>query len=168
MFLPSSVTVTALRTSVGADVTEADAVLQVSGASQQVVAEVTSAALATVVAGLEVQVGSGESVVDAVVTLLRSVATDGALTVEAVITPRVAMDGRADGSSVDVVVDVGAARDVITVPAQAIVSRLDGTYAVQVRAADGDVWVPVEVLEVRGSKVAVAGIDEGAQVLVPA
>ena len=53
-------------------------------------------------------------------------------------------------------------------PAEAIVSRLDGSYAVEVRDDSGDHWVTIEVVEVRGSKVAVSGIDAGTQVLVPA
>ena len=46
--------------------------------------------------------------------------------------------------------------------------KLDGTYAVQVRDESGDHWVTVQVLDVRGSTVAVDGIVDGTEVLVPA
>jgi peptidoglycan hydrolase-like protein with peptidoglycan-binding domain len=169
VFLPDTVTVTALETSVGADVTEADPILQVSGDSWQVVAPVTEDAVAAVVPGLPVTVGADAGSLDAVVTLLRSVAAeDGTITAEAVISPTAATNGPADGSTVDVTVAIGGPADAITVPAEAIVSRLDGTYAVEVRDDSGDHWVTVEVLDLGGSQVAVSGIDAGAQVLVPA
>jgi peptidoglycan hydrolase-like protein with peptidoglycan-binding domain len=168
VFLASSVTVTALDTTVGADVTEQDHILDVSGASQQVVAEVTDDVQGTVVPGLTVQIGT-DAPVEGVVTLMRSVAADdGTITVEVVVTPATPMDGQADGSSVDVEVDVDGPSDAITVPADALVSKLDGSYQVEVRDESGDHWVVVEIIDVRGSKVAISGIDEGTTVLVPA
>jgi hypothetical protein len=169
VFLPSTVTVTELDTTVGADVTEADQILHVSGSAQQVVAAVTDDVESVVVPGLQVQLVTDAGLVAGVVTLLRSVAADdGTVTVEAVITPTTEMAAQANGSTVDVTIAIDGPTDAITVPADAIVSRLDGTYAVEVRDDTGDHWVTVEVIDVRGSTVAVAGIDAGTQVLVPA
>lgn len=168
-FLPSTVTVTALDTTVGADVTEADPILQVSGASRQVVAPVTDEAIAVLVPGVEVTIDADGGPVEGVVTLLRSVvAEDGTITVEAVISPVTELSGQADASTVDVTVAIDGPTNAIIVPAEAIVSRLDGRYAIEVRDDTGDHWVTVEVLDIRGSQVAVSGIDAGTQVLVPA
>ena len=55
-------------------------------------------------------------------------------------------------------------------PADALVSRLDGTYAMQVGSPDGPhEFLPVTVLAVSGGDVAIQSdqLDEGMTVLVP-
>ena len=56
-------------------------------------------------------------------------------------------------------------------PAEALVSRLDGSYAVQVQVSDGVTkWVTVELLGVSGANVAIRGdgVSQGTVVLLPA
>jgi hypothetical protein len=60
---------------------------------------------------------------------------------------------------------------VLIAPAEALVSRLDGSYAVQVQTSDGTTeWLTVELLGVSGSNVALRGTDltDGTVLLLPA
>ena len=59
---------------------------------------------------------------------------------------------------------------VLIAPAEALVSRLDGTYAVEVKAADGTTkWLTVDLLGVSGGNVAIRGdgLTEGTTLLLP-
>jgi hypothetical protein len=60
---------------------------------------------------------------------------------------------------------------VLIAPAEALVSRLDGTYAVQAQTADGTTkWLTVELLGVSGGDIAIRGdgVAEGTVLLLPA
>jgi len=47
---------------------------------------------------------------------------------------------------------------VLIVPAETLVSRLDGTYAVQAQTSDGSTsWLTVELLGVSGGNIAIRG-----------
>ncbi len=74
------------------------------------------------------------------------------------------------GTAVTVRLDVTSAIGATIVPAEALVSRLDGSYAVQVGAPDGPhEFVPVTVIAVSGGDVAVQSdqLGEGMTILVP-
>ena len=121
---------------------------------------------ARVVPGLVVGIGSGQGTV----TLLRSITRDNAVVVQAVITPNTPIPGVSNGGTVSVTISLDALKGVLIAPAQALVSQLDGTYAVQVQATDGSTtWHTVELLGVSGSKVGIRGdgVTAGTVVLVP-
>ncbi|MEQ1703258.1 MAG: peptidoglycan-binding domain-containing protein, partial [Ilumatobacteraceae bacterium] len=165
VFVPSS-NVASVDVAVGDEIGEGDQVLSLSSSSQQVVIDVPAGDEAALVPGLVVKIGNGEGTV----TLLRSVERDGSVVVQAVITPTAAIEGVGNGQAVTVTVTLGDLDGVLTVPAEALVSRLDGSYALQVLAADGtSSFVAVEVLGVAGSTVAVRGdgISSGTEVLQP-
>ena len=91
--------------------------------------------------------------------------------VEALVTPAAAIAGATNGTAVKVTITLPDNAGVLIAPAAALVSRLDGTYAVQQKAADGSTkWVTVELLGVAGGNVGLRGADlsEGAVLLVPA
>lgn len=165
VFVPSSA-VASVDVAVGDEIGEGDQVLSLSSSSQQVVIDVPDGDEAALVPGLVVKIGAGEGTV----TLLRSVEREGSVVVQAVITPTAAIEGVGNGQAVTVTVTLGNLDGVLTVPAEALVSRLDGSYALQVVAADGtSSFVAVELLGVAGSQVAVRGdgITAGTEVLQP-
>ena len=166
VFLPSTTSVTAVEQRVGDSVAEGDAVLQLAAPTQDVVIDVPAGDEAHVVPGLSVKIGD----VQGTVTQLRSADSNGSVVVEAVITPATAIDGATNGSTVKVSLTLQNATDVLLVPAEALVSRLDGTYAVQVKATDETAhWLAVEIVGVSGGNVAIRadGLTEGTQVLLP-
>ena len=90
---------------------------------------------------------------------------------QAVITPAASIEGASNGSSATVRVTVDGADGVVLAPSEAIASKLDGSYALQVVRPDGSAeWVTVTLLGVTGSKVGVRGdgISDDTQVLMPA
>jgi len=90
--------------------------------------------------------------------------------VQAVIAPDSALTGLENGSTVTVTVNLGGVDGVLVVPAEAVVSRLDGSYAVQLQTAGGATqWHTVEILTVSGSSVGIRGdgVEAGATVLLP-
>jgi hypothetical protein len=89
----------------------------------------------------------------------------------AVVTPAAAIAGAGNGSSVKVTITLTDNTGVLIAPAEALVSRLDGTYAVQEKTADGVTkWLTVELLGVSGGNVAIRGADvnEGTTLMLPA
>ena len=167
VFLAGPTTVSAMNVKVGDSVGDGDQILSLAGSSQQVVIAVPSGDEAAVLPGLAVKVGD----VGATVTLLRSVVQNGAIVVQAVLTPAAPISGASNGSIVKVTVNITDRTNVLIVPSAALVSRLDGTYAVQLMQPDGtSEFVAVEVLAVAGLQAGIRGdgIVAGAQVLQPA
>jgi hypothetical protein len=166
VFLPSATTVTAVEQEVGDSVGEGDAVLQLAASTQDVVIEVPEDDQALVVPGLAVKVGDLEGTV----AELRSADSDGSVVVEAVVIPASEIEGATNGSTVKVTLTLENAKNVLLVPAEALVSHIDGTYAVQLETTDETTkWLTVEVIGVSGSNVAIRGdgLTEGTAVLLP-
>ena len=166
VFVNGETSVAGVDVAVGDEVGDGDRILSLSAASQQVVIDVPDGAEAYLVPGLVVNVGSGEGTV----TLLRSVERDGSVVVQAVITPTAPIEGTDNGATIKVTVTTTSMDGVLLVPAEALVSRLDGSYALQVVQADGSAkFVDVELLGVSGSNVGVRGdgLAAGDEVLQP-
>lgn len=170
VFLPTTTTVNGVTAEVGDAVGDGDTIVTLTAATQDVVIDVPDGDESFVVPGLAVKLGSGAGTV----TLLRSVERDSAVVVQAVITPSAPIEDVANGGTVKVTITIdalpGDASNVLIAPANALLSHIDGTYAVQVQAADGSVtWCTVELLGVSGNKVAIRGdgIADGTLVLVP-
>jgi multidrug efflux pump subunit AcrA (membrane-fusion protein) len=108
-----------------------------------------------------------------VVTLLRA-ATDaetGEIVIEAVVSPNGVLPDEIPGNTADVTVTIAGATGVLTVPSEAIASRLDGSYAVQLAGSDGSAqWVIVSIVGTVDQRAAIrgAGIEAGETVLEPA
>jgi peptidoglycan hydrolase-like protein with peptidoglycan-binding domain len=167
VFLPTSTTVSAVARVVGDTVGDGDAVLTLATPTQEVLIDVPTGDEAQVVPGLAVKIGQ----VQGSVSRLRSADRNGSVIVEAVIAAAAPIDSAGNGSAVKVTLTLPNNSGVLIAPAEALVSRLDGTYAVQERAADGSTkWVTVELLGVSDGSVAIRGADvsEGAELLVPA
>jgi Putative peptidoglycan binding domain len=165
VFIAADTSVTAHLAAVGDDVTDGTAIVTLSGSSHHVVIEVPTELQTIVAPGLAVDI-SGTA---GVVTVLRSAERDSTTVVQALITPIEPLDDRT-GTVVTVRIDVTGAIGAMIVPAEALVSRLDGTYAVQVGSPDGPhEFLPVTVLAVSGGDVAVQSdqLGEGMTVLVP-
>jgi peptidoglycan hydrolase-like protein with peptidoglycan-binding domain len=166
VFLPSPTTVSAVSVKVGSAVGDGDSIMSLAASSQQVVITVPAGDEAVVVPGLTVGIGT----LTGTVTLLRSATQNGSTVVEAVITPAATIPNVDNGASVKVHITQDHMPNVLLAPAVALVSRIDGSYALQVLSADGSVsWHTVEVLGVSGADVAVRGdgITNGTQVLQP-
>ena len=167
VFLAESTTVSSVTAAVGDKVSDGSTIVTVSAAAQQVVVEVPAADQPLVVPGLAVTVGT----VAATITSLRSVERNGAVAVEAVINPSAPLLGADNGATVKVSLVFESNNDVLIGPAEAVLSHLDGTYAVQVETASGAIqWVTVQVLGVSGGNVGVSGtgLAEGTLLVVPA
>jgi Putative peptidoglycan binding domain len=167
VFLPSSTTVSAVDQAVGDTVGDGDTVLTLAAPTQEVLVDVPAGDEAQVVPGLTVDIGN----VQGTVSRLRSADRDGSVVVEAVITPATAIENATNGSSVIVTLTLQNDSGVLIAPAEALVSRLDGSYAVQVQDSDGTAkWATVELLGVSGVNVAIRGVDvaEGTVLLLPA
>jgi peptidoglycan hydrolase-like protein with peptidoglycan-binding domain len=167
VFLPSSTTVSSVDQVVGDTVGDGDTVLTLAAPTQEVLVDVPAGDEAQVVPGLTVEIGN----VQGTVSRLRSADRDGAVVVEAVITPAAAIENASNGSSVKVTLTLQNDSGVLITPAEALVSRLDGSYAVQVQNPDGTtIWATVELLGVSGVNVAIRGADvtEGTVLLLPA
>ncbi|MDO8363315.1 MAG: peptidoglycan-binding domain-containing protein [Actinomycetota bacterium] len=166
VFLPQQATVSSVQAAVGDAVGDGDRILSLAASNQQVVIDVPAGAEAYLVPGLVVKLGS----TDGTVSLLRSIERNGEVVVQAVITPTAELEGMPDGSAVTVTVTVASLDGVLLVPAEALVSRIDGNYALQVVQADGSSsFVPVELLGISGATAAVRGdgVGEGTEVLQP-
>ena len=167
VFLPTSTTVSAVARQVGDTVSDGDTVMTLATPTQQVLIDVPTGDEAKVVPGLQVTVGQ----VAGTVTRLRSANRNGSVVVEALVTPAAAIAGAGNGTAVKVTITLPDNSGVLIAPAAALVSRLDGSYAVEEQAADGSTkWVTVELLGISGGDVAVRGADlsNGAVLLVPA
>jgi hypothetical protein len=167
VFLPSASTVSTVARAVGDAVGDGDTVLNLSTPTQQVLVDVPAGDESQVVPGLTVEIGS----VQGTVSRLRSADRDGTVVVEAVITPATAIENATNGTSVKVTLTLQDDAGVLIAPAEALVSRLDGTYAVQAKTADGTTkWLTVELLGVSGGNVAIRGpeVSEGTVLLLPA
>jgi peptidoglycan hydrolase-like protein with peptidoglycan-binding domain len=165
VFVAADTTITAHLAAVGDDVTDGTAIVSLSGSSHHVVIEVPTELQTVVTPGLDVDIAGTAGVV----TVLRSAERDSTTVVQALITPIGPLDD-ATGTVVSVRLDVTSAIGATIVPAEALVSRLDGTYAVQVGSPGGPhEFLPVTVLAVSGGDVAVQSdqLDEGMTVLVP-
>ncbi|MEY2416794.1 MAG: rane fusion protein gold/copper resistance efflux system [Ilumatobacteraceae bacterium] len=167
VFLPSSTTVSTVERIVGDTVGDGDTVLTLSSPTQEVLVDVPAGDEAQVVPGLAVGIGD----VQGTVSRLRSADRNGAVVVEAVIAPATVIANASNGSAVKVTLTLQNDAGVLIAPAEALVSRLDGSYAVQVQGSDGSTkWVTVELLGVSGANVAIRGdgVSEGTMVLLPA
>jgi hypothetical protein len=167
VFLPSSTTVSAVGRAVGDSVGDGDTILTLATPSQEVLVDVPAGDEAQVVPGLAVGVGS----VQGTVSRLRSADRNGAVVVQALIAPATAIASATNGSAVKVTLTLQNNAGVLIAPAGALVSRLDGTYAVQVQTSDGATkWLTVEMLGVSGGNVAIRGNDlaDGTVLLLPA
>jgi hypothetical protein len=167
VFLPASTTVSGLARAVGDTVGDGDTVLTLATPTQQVLIDVPTGDEAQVVPGLTVQIGQ----VQGSVSRLRSADRNGSVVVEAVITPATPIDSSGNGSAVKVTITLPHNSGVLIAPAEALVSRLDGTYAVEEQNADGSTkWLTVELLGISGGNIAIRGADvsAGTKLLVPA
>ena len=167
VFLPASTTVSAVNVAVGSSVSDGDTVMTLASPSQQVLVDVPDGDEAKVVPGLAVKVGT----VDGTVTRLRSADRNGTVVVEALIAPASAIENATNGTAVKVTLTLQDDAGVLIAPAAALVSRLDGTYAIEARAPDGSTkWLTVDLLGVSGGNVAIRGAEvaQGTVVLVPA
>ena len=167
VFLPTSTTVSGVARVVGDTVGDGDAVLTLATPTQDVLIDVPTGDEAKVVPGLAVQIGQ----VQGSVSRLRSADRNGSVIVEAIITPATPIDSAGNGSAVKVTLTLPNNSGVLIAPAEALVSKLDGTYAVEEQAADGSTkWLTVELLGVSGGNVAIRGdgLSEGSKLLVPA
>ncbi len=154
VFLPAATTVTAVARVVGNTVSDGDAVLTLATPTQEVLIDVPTGDEVRVVPGLEVKIGQ----VSGVVTRLRSANRNGSVIVEAMIAPAAPIADAGNGSAVKVTLTLQNNTGALIAPAEALVSRLDGTYAVEQQAADGSTrWLTVELLGVSGGEVAIRG-----------
>jgi hypothetical protein len=167
VFLPSPTTVSAVNQTVGSKVSDGDTVLTLSTATQNVVIDVPAGNEAQVIPGLTVAIGN----VEGTVSRLRSADRNGSVVVEALIAPATPIQNASSGSAVKVTLTLKNDAGVLIAPAEALVSRLDGTYAVQAQTSDGTTkWLTVELLGVSGNNIAIRGdgISEGTVLLLPA
>ena len=167
VFLPSGTTVSAVDQAVGDTVGDGDTVMTLAAATQEVLVDVPAGDESKVVPGLAVQIGD----VQGTVSRLRSADRDGTVSVEAVIAPATPIANATNGTAVKVTLTLQDDSGVLLAPAEALVSRLDGTYAVQVQTSDGTTkWLTVELLGVSGGNVALrgTGLTDGTVVLLPA
>ncbi len=165
VFVAADTTITAHLAAVGDAATDGTAIVSLSGSSHHVVIEVPTELQTVVTPGLDVDIAGTAGVV----TVLRSAERDSTTVVQALITPTEPLDD-ATGTVVTVRLDITSAIGATIVPAEALVSRLDGTYAVQVGSPDGPhEFLPVTVLAVSGGHVAVQSdqLDVGMTILVP-
>jgi len=167
VFLPAATTVSTVDRSVGDTVGDGDTVLTLATSTQEVLFDVPAGDEAEVVPGLAVGIGD----VPGTVSRLQSADQNGAVVVEAAITPSAVIQNATNGSAVKVNLTLKNDSGVLIVPAEAVVSRLDGSYAVEVKSPDGTTaWQTVEMLGVSGANVAIRGADvsAGTVVLLPA
>lgn len=163
VFIRRASTVAAVASAVGDPVEDADEMLTLAGETQQVVIDVPTGDEEYYVPGLTVRLGTGGT---GTIALLRSVTRNSSAVVQAVITPDAQIEGAENGETVVVTVELLIASDVFVVPAQSIVSRLDGSYSLQVVAGDGAMeWVTVAVVGVAGNKVGVRPEGDGTPLL---
>jgi peptidoglycan hydrolase-like protein with peptidoglycan-binding domain len=166
VFLPTTSTVTTVSQKVGAKVGDGDAVLTLAAATQNVVISVPAGDQAQVVTGLKVQIGQ----VSGQVAQLRSASQNGTTVVQAVIVPEKPLAQASAGSNVKVTLTLVKVKGALLVPAGALVSRLDGSYAVQVGSMLSNArWQTVKLIAVSGGTAAISGdsLDATTSVLLP-
>lgn len=167
VFIAHDATVATVDVAVGDDVQDGTEVLQLTGTQQQVVITVPDELQTALTPSTPVGLGDGTGVV----TRLRSAdGDDGTVTVQALITPDAALDAAA-GTTVKVTLSTTVAADALLVQTDALVSMLDGRYALEVPESDGSSrFVPVEVMGVSGNRTAISGdgLTDGMTVLAPA
>ena len=170
VFIAHDAQVASTSAVVGDELSNGDEVLALTGTQQQVVIEVPTELQAVVQPGLAVSLGATTDAVDGTVTRLRSDDSSGTVTIQALIVPTTPLDLEA-GSTTKVRIEVSLATDQLIVPTDAILSLLDGTYAVEVVNADGGHDItPVTIVAVSGSKTAVTGdgLTDTTTILTPA
>jgi peptidoglycan hydrolase-like protein with peptidoglycan-binding domain len=166
VFLPSATTVSTVTHVVGDTVGDGDTMMTLASPTQAVIIDVPAGDEARVVPGLSVGIGN----VQGAVSRLRSANRNGSVVVEAVITPATPIANASNGTAVKVKLTLQDQAGVLIAPAEALVSRLDGTYAVQRQTTDGTTkWLTVELLGVSGGNIAIRGTDltEGTVLLLP-
>lgn len=166
VFLPTTTKVDSVSTSVGSAVGDGDTIVTLAASTQEIVIDVPNGDENSIVPGLQVALGDSTGTV----ALLRSVARSGAAVVQAVITPAAPIANASNGATIAVTVNSVALKSVLVVPAVALLSKIDGTYAVQVQGKDGTLsWVTVDMLGISGNKVGIRGpgITAGTLVMVP-
>ncbi|HEX9258499.1 MAG TPA: peptidoglycan-binding domain-containing protein [Acidimicrobiales bacterium] len=166
VFLPARATVLAVSATVGARVEDGAPVLTLSGGSQQVFVDIPAEDRADVVVGLRVDIGG----VAGTIVRLRSTGQNGVASVQAVIAPSHPL-AVGNGEAVTVRLSVHRADGELVVPVEALLSRLDGTYAVQLPDEGSDHrFATVRVLAVSGRDAAVSSdvLTAGDEILVPA
>ena len=154
VFIPQAATVTSASARVGDEVSDGDTVLELSGTAQQVIIDVPIELRANVIPSMRVDLAGTPGTV----TRLRSVdGTDG-VTVQAVISPDAKLDVDV-GSTIKVTISYDLATGQLVVPTDAVVSRLDGTYALQILddTADPDAVRTVVIVAVWGNRTAITG-----------
>lgn len=166
VFLGSEATIASVSVEVGEEIGDGDVVAELATPSQQIVVDVPAEDQQFVSVGTPVEIGE----IAGSVTRLRSIESDAGVGVQAVVTPASPIEGASDGAAVTVRITSVAATSVPLVPVEAVASRLDGTYAVQVLESGSARWVTVEIVGAAGQNVGVTGdgIAEGDQVVVPA
>ncbi|MEQ1703126.1 MAG: peptidoglycan-binding protein [Ilumatobacteraceae bacterium] len=163
-------TVTATSVSVGDEVQDGSSVLSLSGTVQQVIIEVPEELQANVTPSMAVDIAGTPGTVQRLRSAAATDAGTEGVTVQAVIVPDARLTSPV-GSVVKVTISYSVATDQLVVATEAIVSRLDGGYAVEVADADGaHSFVPVDVVAVSGNRSAITGdgIIESMTVLAPA
>ena len=157
VFIPHTAAVASTAVVVGDEVHDGDTVLELTGTVQQVVIEVPVELQADVTPSMGVDIGD----VPGTVTRLRSADVAGDVTVQALISPDSVLDVE-PGATVAVTISSVLASDELIVPTDAVVSRLDGSYALQsVDAAGARLFVPVRIVAVSGNRTAVSAVTEG-------
>lgn len=166
VFLPTATTVTSTSVAIGDEVGDGSSIVSLEGTTQQVVIDVPTEDQPYVLPGTAVVVAGTPATVES----LRSADESGTIAVQAIISPSAHVDA-ADGSAVKVQLTIEQATGVLLVPADALLSKLDGTYALQTAATDGaHEFVTVELLGVSNGKAGVRGdgLADGDTVWVPA
>jgi peptidoglycan hydrolase-like protein with peptidoglycan-binding domain len=167
VFLASSATVSQVNVAIGDNVADGAPIVLLAGAAQEIVIDVPDGLETYLTPGVVVQL-TGDA--EGTVSLLRSVEREGEVVVQAIITPSTPLANATSGTIVKVRVPTDHLDGVLIVPREALVSRLDGTYAVQVvTAPDTTEFRSVTVLGESGSDCAISGdgITTGAEVLLP-
>ncbi len=166
VFLAADATLSTVSIAVGDEIGDGTVVATVAASSQEVVVEVPSEDQQFVAVGSSVELDG----VTGTVTRLRSGSGTDGVRVEAVISPATPIAAAREGTVVKARITAEIASAVTVVPVEAISSRLDGTYAVELLGADGTTrWVTVEIVGQSGTDVGVRGdgIAEGVAVVVP-
>jgi hypothetical protein len=165
VFIPHSGAVASTSVAVRDDVYDGDTVLALTGSVQLVIIEVPTELQADIAPSMRVDIAGTPGTV----TRLRSADTDNGVTVQAVISPDTALDLEA-GATVKVTISYNLATDQLVVPTDAVVSRRDGTYAVQtLDDTTNHAFVAVEIVAVSGNRTAITGdgLTESTTVLAP-
>jgi hypothetical protein len=167
VYIPAARSVRSVTAKVGDAVSDGSPMLLLAGRSQQVVIDVPTGDESLVVPGLQVTLAGGGT---GTVSVLRSADESGTVVVQAIIVPDKPLDGVDEGATVSVTLSTLVVPNALIVPSDALVSHLDGSYAVQVQQPDGSLaWKTVQIVAVVGSKTAISGdgIAAGLQVMVP-